>query len=326
MKILFVGYRDPNHSAAGGYDPIAAMPGADYLEGTGIIRKYPKSVTGRLRKRLALMWLYIRARLRRPHYDVVHCFYADTCLFPFRRSNKHKLVVTTHLDIKDRQRFPAKFIQLLRKANAVVVLSSYQANQLKNEYGIQAHFIPHGFNIPKFEHRMPESAADFDSSKINLFVSGQQYRDIETVFEAVKYCHEHLPNIHFHLVGSKQELKDNVKGFNNATIYPRIYNDEYYTLMSQCDYNFLPVLFATANNTLLEGQALGLRGIFPLLPGISDYAAPEPLNIFYKDREHLFSILSLLQKSPLSSELKHFFKRFEWKNIYPKLQDLYNSI
>ena len=46
--------------------------------------------------------------------------------------------------------------------------------------------------------------------------------------------------------------------YKNAITYDWVDDNVYYTLLSKCDYNFLPLAFATANNTLLEAQFLGI--------------------------------------------------------------------
>ena len=100
----------------------------------------------------------------------------------------------------------------------------------------------------------------------------------------------------------------------------------YYSVMADCDYNFLPLTFATANNALLEAQFLGIKSILPDISGIEDYAAPKPMNVFYSSQDELNSIMDRLTKSTPSSDIIKHAEQFLWENIYPKLMEFYNHI
>ena len=83
--------------------------------------------------------------------------------------------------------------------------------------------------------------------------------------------------------------------------------------------------FATANNALLEAQFLGIPSILPSISGISDYAAPSPLNIFYVSREDMEEVFVDLEKvqDNRASELRNYANKFSWENIYKLLERFY---
>ena len=128
----------------------------------------------------------------------------------------------------------------------------------------------------------------------------------------------------FHLIGIDHTYKSILGQYGNVRIYNRLSDDEYYSLIELCDYNFLPVTLATANNTLLEAQSLGITSILPLIDGINDYAYNG--NLFYKDKEELLKIFLNLQKNRKRYDLINFSRKYNWNNIYTQLNQYYLEI
>lgn len=86
----------------------------------------------------------------------------------------------------------------------------------------------------------------------------------------------------------------------------------------------MPVTFATANNALLEAQAVGIKSILPRIPGILDYAAID--NIFYDNIENLINLIDHLSKSSISTEIISHAQKFRWENIYLQLDEFYRGL
>lgn len=322
MKILFSGFRDKNHSSAGGYDKIVNLPGSYYVSDHDVpLGSIPVGQRG---KSINLFLLDLLTRCLRFKYDIIHIFYGDNIIFPYLKLKRHKIVATIHLDISKRKRFPSLYVKALQNLDGVIVLSSEQVKLLKREYNINATFIPHGFSKPQFNI----CKIEIDTlNPINIFFSGVNYRDKTTLIKSVKYVKDKDLNIVFHIVGQKDDaLLQKLRQYNNVVCYPRLSDDEYFTLLSSCDYNFLPLTFATANNALLEAQFLGVKSILPNIDGISDYAAPSPMNIFYNSLLELFSYLEILQKQEKQENLMKFSERFLWKNIYDELNIFYSKL
>jgi len=318
-RILFVGYRDPYHSSAGGYDKITNYPGADVLLDIDVPFGFiPMHQRGKV---INTICLDIIARSRKDKYDIIHYFYGDMLLFPFHKVGGGKVVATIHMDLNQRVKLANEFIKTLQSLDGVISLSSKQKEELKR-FGINSTFIPHGFNEPIFIKKDMK----LDKDKINIVISGSNYRDEETMLSAINYCKENKPEVYFHLLGQSTIVKNRLLGYINSHCYPRLSDDEYYSLMSSCDYNFLPLTFATANNALLEAEFLGLRSILPKIPGIEDYAASEPINIFYSSNEDIERLFDELKKEVESKELKDYARRFLWSNIYPQLEIFFNSL
>lgn len=320
MKILFVGSRDPLHSKAGGYDRIAEMPDTDCLwDKQALFGFLPHHKRGKF---INLFFQELKARSLGRNYDIVHYFYGDALQRPFPKDRSYKVVATVHMNLTKRKKAPALFLKTLKSLDGVVSLSSCQQKELKEKFGLNSVFIPHGFNRPTYVYHNMHVGQD----KVNIVISGSNYRDTETMYVAIKFCAEQRKDIFFHLLGQPANVKENLNNATNVKCYPRLSDDDYFSVMQSCDYNFLPLTFATANNALLEAQFLGLKSILPQMSGIEDYAAPSPLNTFYSSREELFEIMKGLQKTNHSDDIIKHAEQFLWENIYSRLQSFYETI
>ena len=316
MKILFVGYRDKRHSKFGGYDYIAHLPGADYFDAA----KFPfgSIPVGKKGKKLNLLYLDFFTRLQAKKYDVVHYFYSDFMLFrKLPKQRKCKFIATVHMKSEN---FLKKQLSILKSFDNVICLSSSEEKSLR-EKGINAFFVPHGFNKPIFSFKTPEN---FDNTKINIFYSGMNYRDFDTFLKIVDFSKQEGLDICFYVVGQSKENKERLFNKENVVICPRLSDDEYYSLLSLCDYNFLPMTFSTANNALLEAQSLGITSILPKIPGVLDYAN-ENENVFYSSLSDLYKSFSILVKKNVNRALMQHSEKFLWKEIYKKFENIYSG-
>lgn len=317
MKILFVGYRYTHHSKCGGYDWISKYPESDYFD----IRKIPFLGPRLMQKRggrfvpvLAAFMSIIFSR----KYDVIHFFYADSCLAnPLFISRKTKVIATTHLRSGD---YSKKYITRLQRCSAVIALSSEEVQNLQT-LGVRAVFLPHGFSFPQFTAGTQKSLLD---EKVHIFFSGSNYRDEQTFFYIATQMRLARPDIMFHAVGQSPDWKERMRSMENVKVYSFLPDDEYYSLLSRCDYNFLPLIFATANNALLEAQSLGIISILPKIGGIEDYAS-ETHNLFYESLDMLYQLFLRLGKGARDDGLIDFARQFEWENIYGRLRVLYEE-
>ena len=332
MKVLFSGFKDANHSASGGYDKITDMP---VDKTTLLVDRYPlgRLDIGNHLIRIPLSLLDVETRLRRFRYDITHLFYGEISMLfflPYLRSRKHKTVITLHHG-PDKRRIPSLFVSLLRHFDGIVVLSSGMKKELKEKYGLESEFIPHGFYKPRFEHRevADRKGRRLDAEKINVITIGQMYRDYDT-FEYIVERMKTRADLRFHLVGAPADVKERMRKYEeeegNVSVYNRLPDDEFYSLISDCDYCFLPLTFATANNTLLEAQFLDVPAILPDIEGVLDYAAPAPMNYYYHDRRRLEEIFTSLSKSKKNGEIAGYMEKFDWKNVFVALEKYYNRL
>lgn len=328
MRILYSGTIDGAHSKNGGYQHILDNPLTQgvLLASNCLFGNVSKKF--RLRK-ITYFLLDMKTRWARRHYDITHLFYADLTmspLFPYKKRRNNKIVGTIHLDL-EKQRFGKAYINNLKSFDGVIVLSSQQKEYYKNKFNIDTVFIPHGLDKPSFsfEKSLDIHGNEIDKDKINLITLGKNYRDFKTLEEAIIHF-QNTPEIHFHIVGAPTMIKERLKDYTNVSIYNRLNDNQYYSLIEECDYSFLPLTFATANNALLEVQSLGRKSILPNLPGVLDYSAPSPLNIMYNSMDELFGIIGSLTKSGYVKEIEEYAKRFRWENIYKELNQFYSEL
>lgn len=326
MNVLYSGFIDPNHSAFGGYHNIIYYPNCKkvLLMQNYFLGKLPSKYKLR---RIPARLLDLDTRRQRHKYDITHLFYGEMTMIPYipyRKDPQHKTVITLHVDVEEHWCYKY-FIKNLKSFDGIIVLSTQQQEYYKNKHGIETTFIPHGFNTPVFKFKLPKDIKGniIDTNHINLITSGKNYRDFETLSKVIDRFKDNSRFI-FHLVGTPADIKTQLTSYPNVKIYPRINNDEYYSLIKSCDYGFLPVTFATANNALLETQAIGIKSILPRIPGILDYAAKE--NIFYNDYENLINIIDHLPKSSISDEILSHAQKFRWENIYHQLDKFYSDL
>lgn len=313
MRILYVGYRDSRHSKFGGYDYISRKPDSIYLDSATL--PFGFIPVGKRGKKLNIIFLDIVARIKSNKFDIVHYFYADFMLFKkVPKTQNTKFVATIHMRSEG---FSESKIKILKSFAGVIVLSSAEEKKLK-KLGVNSFFVPHGFNKPDFVFVDNK----IDKSKLNIFYAGMNYRDFETFYKIAIYFYDKRPDIHFYAVGQSKERKEMIGKLKNITVCPRLNDDEYYSLLCECDYNFLPLTFATANNALLEAQNLGIISILPKIDGIEDYADSEN-NLYYREFDDIKIIFYRLKKSGKNTTLIDFSKKFMWENIYEQLDEIY---
>ena len=150
------------------------------------------------------------------------------------------------------------------------------------------------------------------------------YRDFDAFVKIVDFSNEKELGICFYAVGQSKENKEKLFLKDNVIVCPRLSDDEYYSLLSLCDYNFLPMTFSTANNALLEAQSLGVSSVLPKISGVLDYAS-EKDNVFYADISELEKLFMKIRKKSASESLVDFSEKYAWHEIYKKLAQVYGA-
>lgn len=323
MKILFTGFRDHRHSKFGGYDWIRFYPNSDYFSDENVLLgNIPIGQRGKVMN-LKILDFFTRHKAKK--YDLVHYFYGDLTIFkPLPKKRKYKAIATIHCNTDKLEPHHENIIECLKTFDAVVVLNSQQQRYLSEKYNINSYFIPHGFNKPIFENvEISSFIQNFDKTKINVITIGKQYRDYETLEKII--IEQKNPNVHFYLVGLKKELKEKFTEFDNVTVCGFLDDNQYYSLITACDWSFLPLTYATANNALMESHYLGIPCILPKISGVTDYACKEE-NFFYEDTDTLLEFFTKISKREKSQVLMNYAGVFSWNNIYNKLSSMYKEI
>ena len=323
MRILYVGYRDWRHSKYSGYDWITNFPNTKYLSDKQVF--FNRINMGQSGKFINLFFLDLKARWLRKKYDIIHYFIGDlTMFFKFRKQKNHKVIATIHLDTERPASHHKNIINILRTVDRIIVLNSQQRDFLVQKYNLPAVFIPHGFNKPRFNKKtITDVIPNFDTNKINIVTIGRQYRDYETLEKVVRETIN--DDVHFYLLGLDKTKRNLFEKLSNVTICFRLNDDYYYSLIDACDWSFLPLTFATANNALMESQYLGKKTILPNISGVTDYAAQKE-NFFYNNFDELIGFISRIKKQNKSSYLERYAEKYSWENVYNLLNNLYKEV
>lgn len=69
-------------------------------------------------------------------------------------------------------------------------------------------------------------------------MAGSNYRDIETLKDVIKHVDNMGHSLYFHLVGIDRKIRNILNEYHFVRVYNRLSDDEYFTLLSLCDYNF----------------------------------------------------------------------------------------
>jgi hypothetical protein len=294
MKVLYSGFRWPHHSTNGGYDRVINFPDADYISNNDVLFRKNDLKDG-LKRKINLRLLDIATKILHQKYDITHLIYTEQQLYyPYLKSKKHKVVGTIHLDFNNP--FFSRRMHSLKSLDTIIVLKNDFVDLVSEKTGVQTVFIPHGFDKPVFKEIIPQNTENklMDIAEINVSVIGVNYRD----YNIIEYILKNKTNkdIVFHFVGQYPKTIEKLKVYKNVRFYNYLDNDEYYTLISLCDYNFLPLTFATANNVLMEAQSLGALSILPRISGILDYGSPD--NIYYSSFEELLQMMDTFHILP----------------------------
>jgi glycosyltransferase involved in cell wall biosynthesis len=326
MRILYSGFRFPHHSSSGGYDHIAQKPNTSYITVTGISWERHTKLHMKVLRNTKLRLFDIMTKYLRYSYDITHLIYTEQQLYyPYPRSRKHKIAGTVHLDIYNPS-FSRRLCNM-KTLDAIVVLKRDYVEPVHGATGVKTIFIPHGFDRPLFKKNISNDIRNnlINTEMINVSVVGCNYRDYNTLDFVIKNTAN--KNIVFHLIGQKKETIDLFKKYNNVLCYNYLDNNAYYSLLANCDYNFLPLTFATANNVLLEVQSLGIASILPQISGIFDYAADSLHgNIYYNSNDEVLEIVNGLKKGIMQEKLIKYSETFSWSEIFKQLDIFYNNL
>lgn len=320
-KLLFIGYSSEIRTKQSGYEHIVDLESqaysTDYLDAASL--PFGFIPCGSRGKRLNLYFLELIGHFKSKKYDLIHNFYCDQpALLKLPKERNYKAVATTHLNYHN---FSKHQIKILRSYDVVICLNSKEEEFLKN-LNINAKFIPHGFYKPNF--KLNQTIFDAYKEKINICFAGVCYRDYKTLEFFISNIQQRL-DIQVHLLGQKKAEKEFFSKFKNVKVYDFLSDDDYYSVLSLCDYNFLPLTFATANNTLLEAQFLGVESILPKMEGLCDYASANH-NIFYSDNTELLEIIKRLHKNKKNKELEVYSAKFSWNSIFAETIRIYDSL
>lgn len=248
-------------------------------------------------------------------------FLPRLCKLP--RKIRPKMVVTYHQ--------PVEVLDLvIRKDNiarldCITVVSPEQEAFFRTlTQDDKIHLILHGIDTNYFK---PANRTTNDG-KFKCIAAGHNYRDYSTVRDVAATLSRER-NIEFHIVSPRPT---GLEDLPNVVLYKGIDDAQLLNLYQQSDLLFLPLLKATANNTLLEGAACGLPVLSTSLPSVKTYL-PGNEAVLVKDndpQEFAEAILHLAANPQLRKTMSTCARKraeeLDWRNISPQYEEIYSKL
>jgi len=252
-------------------------------------------------------------------YDVIHSLYSDCAYF----LKKNTYIVTFHILPKIIQNNTLKgkiFIwmkyfliqkKVIKNAKFITCVSSNLLNLLSASKNIK--FIPHGIDTLYWNISRSDIANKNEKMVICIGYHGLD-------LNLLKKLIENNLDYDFYLIG------ENYANFNYTNCYKytnRISDDELKNLYTKANFMLRPVIFSTANNSILEAMAMGCIIITNNIAGINDYINKQN-GIFI---ENLINYKFNFKKENLeiirNNSLNSIYNSFSWEKIFKQYEGIY---
>lgn len=344
-EVVCIVKRWEHHSDSGGYDRLAEAVG-----GTVVRRRSRK--TWRRSVEEFLWWRFPRSRSHLIDYqyvdwfaeasvlarswvrrtDVVHVLYGDEqldLLLRRRRWLRAPLVASFHVPTpRVWDRFETVQKDLLPGLDAAVVVSRCQVPDFTRWLGEdRVFYVPHGIDTDCFHP--PETRTS--QARLRLLTVGEHMRDFTTLAAVIGACHASALPVQFEIVGAGPRFPDDL-ATANVTLHPRLSEAELRQLYGEADAVLLPVLDATANNSVLESLACGTPVISNRLGGMPDYLDDSCSWLFPpQEVEGIVHLVGELCADRSEAEGRRDSARrkamqFAWASVARQMQDVYATV
>jgi len=279
----------------------------------------------------------LRRFFRATNVSSVHYFYPENTLFHGAQwASYNNLLVTWHQPLSYLDQLPVRFREqtrtILQKAAAVVFLSSEARDQYEATIQLgNSLVIKHGVDTEFFHYREPSHSR----SQVNVITVGNWLRDHRYWASTVDLLLQKHGNIEFKVLCSYDNMQ-RYKSFlgsksNRITFYCGMSDFELRSFYHGADIAFLPLVDATANNSLLECMASGVPCVVSDLPSTREYAANTALYVSRADFHQAAEAVTQLAKTPslrtrlASSARARAEQELDWRVIADRHRELYSK-
>lgn len=351
IAVQFIYFRFPNHSSFSGYARLV-----DYLCERSDLQLQERRISlGQcVRAPLAIRLADYLGRMELPkygpldalaevsafchglisHHQIFHLLYGE---FSYKylgfldgiRGNR--VVATFHTPVSQMSS-SIKGNKHIHDLTAVITVSSGQVDYFASILGSfeRVFWVPHGVDIDFFK---PDPTVPQD---IDCIVVGNHLRDLESLFDILEYI-SRIPNRLKILIISKRitnsiENLEKLCFFHNVNCISDVSDTELLNYYQRSRLLLLPLMDATANNTLLEAMACGLPVVSNCIPGVLDYVDSHCASLFHVGdsesmSEGLIDILNDEARTErMSSAARLRAEQFSWKIIANQMISVYRSI
>jgi glycosyltransferase involved in cell wall biosynthesis len=341
METIFINHRSGHHAKNSGYNRLI-----DFFENSVLIPNENFKLSDRIKKTIANYTnqeagLYNSTSVQKDFELAKHIF---------SLKNKNRVVhylngeydlrfitkikkIYTHTKVCSTFHYPPSVLEknyknnsYFKKINGAIAVSENQVNYLKNWLNLEhVKFIPHGVETNFFK---PNETIKKENTL--LFV-GQHLRDFEALNFAVPRLKEKIPSIKIIIV-LKQDFANKVIPNDCLTIYSGINDNELLKLYQEATLLFLPLIDATACNSILEALSCGLPIISTTIDGNKSYVKNSS-GILTPQKDYIALIdetINLLKNKDLQMQMsinaRETALEFEWQNVANEIAKFHQKL
>ena len=342
-KIRFVTYRGRHHAAHSGYARVAeyglhefpesenihAHPISSTIIRNRIMWKIANGIVSYDRESLATE-IKALSRMVMDRDCIFHLLYGEHTyqyLGKFNNVRGNRIVVSFHHPPSTLSN-SVKIDWHIKQVSAIICVGRSQMNYFSEFIGPErVYFSPLGVDT-KF-YTPPDGNFQRDHS-LCLFV-GRHLRDFPTLRGVVELVSLERPDIKFVAVISPDSY-DRLGVHPNLSLMSNINENTLADLYRSATVLVLPLIDATANNSLLEGLSCGVPTVVTEVGSIRDYVDDKcailvPPNDSRKMADQVLDLLdNPAQRKILSHNARKQAIKFEWKRVVQQLGPIYKSI